>query len=205
MVTIGWSPRCVFRKPHPEFQASICVAVVAGEYPSTATLRHSPYSPTTGLFAIASRHAQAQPRESPGRCPGCWKCHGIAGPNHSQLKNGGAICGMCSERNPLAKLKRIALGEFQARREVCVCFGPDTYHDGGMRFNLLSVPGAKLTGVRTVETEATFIRILKYLGATPGQIEDYANQRRSWGHGSAGITLLPNRKNLLGIDYAKTS
>jgi hypothetical protein len=53
-----------------------------------------------------------------------------------------------------------------------------------------------------VETEATLIRMLKYLGATPEQMEEYAKQRGLWGQGSVHITLVLNRKNLLAIDYS---
>jgi hypothetical protein len=48
----------------------------------------------------------------------------------------------------------------------------------------------------------TLEKALRYLGATDEQIEEYRSDLRRWGQGSH-IRLLPNRKNLLRIDYSK--
>jgi hypothetical protein len=75
---------------------------------------------------------------------------------------------MCSEPNPLTNLKRMPMGEFQARGRPASALGPipiRTVESGSTCWK-----GVILTGVRTVETEATFIRMLKYLGATSEQM-----------------------------------
>jgi hypothetical protein len=46
-------------------------------------------------------------------------------------------------------------------------------------------------------------RALVYLGATEDQMEDHRKSMRVWGQGSTHIRLLPNRKNLLRIDWSK--
>jgi len=44
---------------------------------------------------------------------------------------------------------------------------------------------------------------LRYLGATDEQIAAHRTDVEQWGQGSSQIRLLPNRKNLLRIDYIK--
>ena len=45
----------------------------------------------------------------------------------------------------------------------------------------------------------TLRRMLVYLGATPEQLEAFNRSYRRWGQGTARITLLPGRKNLLRL------
>jgi hypothetical protein len=47
------------------------------------------------------------------------------------------------------------------------------------------------------------LKTVRYLGATKEQIACFEDHKRRSGAGSVHICLLPNRKNLLGIDYAK--
>jgi hypothetical protein len=49
----------------------------------------------------------------------------------------------------------------------------------------------------------TLEKALRYLGATDEQIEDHRSDIRRWGQGSTNIRLLPNRKNLLRVDWNK--
>jgi hypothetical protein len=49
----------------------------------------------------------------------------------------------------------------------------------------------------------TLEKALRYLGAMDEQIEEHRSDLRRWGQGSSHIRLLPNRKNLLRIDYSK--
>jgi hypothetical protein len=45
-------------------------------------------------------------------------------------------------------------------------------------------------------------RALIYLGATEEQMVEHRSAMRRWRQGSSHITLLPNRRNLLRIDYS---
>jgi hypothetical protein len=47
------------------------------------------------------------------------------------------------------------------------------------------------------------LKLMRYLGATEEQIADFERDNRRWGRGSVHIRLLPDRKNLLRIDYSK--
>ena len=44
------------------------------------------------------------------------------GPKHYELRDSGAICSVCGERNPLAFLKRLSIREVNATCEIVVCF-----------------------------------------------------------------------------------
>lgn len=39
----------------------------------------------------------------------CWRCSSYVTRNHYQLKDGGALCSFCSDKNPLGKLIRLPL------------------------------------------------------------------------------------------------
>jgi hypothetical protein len=49
----------------------------------------------------------------------------------------------------------------------------------------------------TVQCKETLCRLLVYLGATPEQVADFDQSRRSWCQGTARITLERGRKNRL--------
>jgi hypothetical protein len=53
-----------------------------------------------------------------------------------------------------------------------------------------------------IQSADTLRRLLAYLGATPEQLADFDNSHRRWGQGTVQITLQPERKNLLTIDYS---
>jgi hypothetical protein len=44
------------------------------------------------------------------------------GPNHFQLKDGGAVCSLCQAKNPLANLRRMSIQEVSTPSEIIVCF-----------------------------------------------------------------------------------
>jgi hypothetical protein len=50
-----------------------------------------------------------------------------------------------------------------------------------------------------VSSKDTLRRLLVYLGATAEQLADFDQCIRSWGQGTATITLQPGRKNLLRL------
>jgi hypothetical protein len=52
-------------------------------------------------------------------------------------------------------------------------------------------------------SEETLAKTLLYLGATDEQMAAHLNQMERCGQRSSHIRLLPNRKNLLKIDYGK--
>jgi hypothetical protein len=49
----------------------------------------------------------------------------------------------------------------------------------------------------------TLERALRYLGATDEQIEEHRQTMQQTRQGSSNIRLVPNRKNLLRIDWTK--
>jgi hypothetical protein len=132
-------------------------------------------------------------------CLICWTCHGHMGPNHFTLKDGGAVCGLCETKNPLGNLKKMSLQEVTEPSEIIVCFtrGGEIAH--ALHHDAKSVldPWIKFTSAETLE------KALPYLGATNEQIEEHRDQMKRCGQGSSNIRLLPNRKNLLRIDYTK--
>jgi hypothetical protein len=60
-----------------------------------------------------------------------------------------------------------------------------------------SAPGVKFASAETLE------KALRYLGATDEQIDAHRKTMQQTGQGSSHIRLLPNRKNLLRIEYGK--
>jgi hypothetical protein len=49
----------------------------------------------------------------------------------------------------------------------------------------------------------TLERALRYLGATDAQVEEHRQMMQQIGQGSSNIRLVPNRNNLLRIDWTK--
>lgn len=130
----------------------------------------------------------------------CWRCGGRTGPNHHVLEDGGATCGLCGDPNPLGNLRRMPMEVLRATYEIILCFVP---HDGinchGLHLDCKTVLGPWVH----VGTDETMVRMLRYLGGTQEQIAQYQDQRRRWGQGSVHVKLVPNRKNLLRIDWSK--
>jgi hypothetical protein len=128
------------------------------------------------------------------------------GPNHFTLKDGGAVCGICEAKNPLGNLRRLSIQEVTTPAEIIVCFGPGAPagQPGTTIANALHIDCKTALGPRiTFASAETLEKALRYLGATDEQIEEYRSDLRRWGQGSTHITLLPNRKNLLRIDFGK--
>lgn len=128
------------------------------------------------------------------------------GPNHFTLSDGGAVCGLCQAKNPLGNLRKMSIQEVTTPAEIIVCFGPGgaAGQPGAVLANALHIDCKTVLGPRiTFASEATLEKALVYLGATNEQMEDHRKSIRVWGQGSSHIRLLPNRKNLLRIDYGK--
>jgi hypothetical protein len=132
-------------------------------------------------------------------CLVCWKCYGRMGPNHFTLKDGGAICGLCECKNPLANLRKMSMQEVTEPSEIIVCFTRSGEIAHALHLDCKTVlgPWVKFTSAETLE------KALRYLGASDEQIDAHCKTMQQTGQGSSHIRLAPNRKNLLRIDYVK--
>jgi hypothetical protein len=133
-------------------------------------------------------------------CLVCWTCHGRMGPNHFTLKDGGAVCGLCEAMNPLGNLRKMSIQEVTEPSEIIVCFtrGGEIAH--ALHLDCMTVlgPWVKFASAETLE------RALRYLGATDEHTAAHRQTMQQTGQGSSHIRLMPNRKNLLRIDYSKS-
>jgi ribosomal protein L40E len=132
-------------------------------------------------------------------CLVCWKCGGRTNPNHFVLKDGGAICVICNERNPLGQLRKLTLQEVNATSEIIVAFTRSGTAAHGLHTDCKTALGPWVN----FASGDVLDRALVYLGATEEQIEDYRSARRRWGQGSSHIRLSPMKRNLLRLDYLK--
>jgi hypothetical protein len=132
-------------------------------------------------------------------CLVCWTCHGRMGPNHFTLKDGGAVCGLCETKNPLANLQKMSIQEVTEPSEIIVCFtrGGTVAHALHLDCKTILGPWINFTSGETLE------RAFNYLGGTEEQLAAHRQTMKQTGQGSSHIRLLPNRKNLLRIDYGK--
>ena len=55
----------------------------------------------------------------------------------------------------------------------------------------------------TFQSAQTLEKALRYLGATEEQLEVHRRKMERCGQGSSDVRLLPDRKNLLQLDYRK--
>jgi hypothetical protein len=132
-------------------------------------------------------------------CLVCWTCHARMGPNHYMLRDGGAVCGLCDTKNPLGNLRKMSIQEVTEPFEVIVCFtrGGTIAHALHIDAKTILGPWIKFQSAETLE------KAIKYLGANGEQMAAHRKTMQQTGQGSSHIRLLPNRKNLLGIDYDK--
>jgi hypothetical protein len=121
------------------------------------------------------------------------------GPNHFTLKDGGAVCSLCGTKNPLGNLPKMSLQEVTEPSEVIVCFtrGGTIAHALHIDVKTVLGPWIKFQSAETLE------KALKYLGATDEQMAAHRKTMQQTGQGSSHVRLMPNRKNLLRIDYSK--
>jgi hypothetical protein len=121
------------------------------------------------------------------------------GPNHFTLSDGGAVCGLCQSKNPLGNLRKLSIQEVTTPAEIIVCFTQSGKAAHALHLDCKTALGPWIT----FTSGDTLEKALIYLGATDEQMEHYRQAMRAWGQGSTHIRLLPNRKNLLRIDYSK--
>jgi hypothetical protein len=133
-------------------------------------------------------------------CLVCWGCHGIMGPNHITMKDGGAICNACNKANPLANLRKMSMLELTEPRSIWV---PWTM--SGKAAHALSTDGKTALGPWiTFSSPETFERALRYVGATEEQLEKHRRGMERAGNGCTPIGVIPgNRKNLFRVDWSK--
>jgi hypothetical protein len=132
-------------------------------------------------------------------CLVCWTCGGRMGPNHFTLKDGGASCGICGTKNPLGNLRRMLIQEVTQPSEIIVCFTQSGTCAHALHIDCKTVLGPWIR----FESAETLDRAMVYLGATEEQIAAHRSASRQTGQGSSHVRLLPNRKNLLKIDWEK--
>ena len=128
------------------------------------------------------------------------------GPNHFTLQDSGAVCGLCKSKNPLGNLRMLSIQEVTTPAEIIVCFGPGgaAGKPGTTIANALHIDCKTTLGPRIpFASTQTLEKALRYLGATDAQIENHRRDLERAGQGGTHIRLLPNRKNLLRIDYGK--
>jgi hypothetical protein len=132
-------------------------------------------------------------------CLVCWTCHGRMGPNHFTLMDGGAVCGLCATKNPLGNLRKMSIQEVTEPSEIIVCFtrGGEIAHALHLDCKTVLGPWVKFASAETLE------KALRYLGATEEQTTVHRQTMQQTGQGSSHIRLMPNRKNLLRIDWTK--
>jgi len=132
-------------------------------------------------------------------CLVCWTCHGRMGPNHFTLSDGGAVCGLCQAKNPLGNRQKMSIQEVTEPSEIIVCFtrGGTIAHALHIDCKTVLGPWVSFASAETLE------KALRYLGATDEQVEEHRDQMRKCGQGSSHFRLVPNRKNLLKIDWGK--
>src|ERR1700747_1102606 len=106
---------------------------------------------------------------------------------------------LCGEKNQIGNLQKMSIQELTEPSEILVCFT-----QGGTAAHALHIDCKTVLGpwIRFQSSE-TLERALRYLGATDEQIAAHQNQMRRCGQGSSHIRLLPDRKNLLRIDWNK--
>jgi hypothetical protein len=132
-------------------------------------------------------------------CLVCWTCQARMGPNYFTLKDGGAVCSLCGTKNPLGNLQKMTIQEVTEPSEILVCFARAGTAAHALHIDCRTVldPWINFTSAETLE------KALRYLGATDELIAEHQNQMRRCGQGSSTVRLLPNRKNLLRIDWNK--
>jgi hypothetical protein len=118
---------------------------------------------------------------------------------HSLLKDGGAVCGLCEAKNPLGNLQKMSIQDVTEPSEVIVCFtrSGEVAHALHVDCRTILGPWVKFASRETLE------RALQYLGGIEDQLAAQRHTMKQTGQGSGHIRLLPNRKNLLRIDWSK--
>jgi hypothetical protein len=129
----------------------------------------------------------------------CWRCSSYSTPNRYQLKDGGALCGFCGDKNPLGNLVRLPLMLVTEPHTIYVAFTRSGQHAHGLHTDLKTALGPWVVFASGDVLEKTLV----YLGITQEQLTDDQDGMRMWGQGTSKLTIQPHRKNLLRIDYRR--
>jgi hypothetical protein len=129
----------------------------------------------------------------------CWRCSSYSTPNRYELKNGGALCGFCGDKNPLGNLVRLPLMLVTEPHTIYVAFTRSGRHAHALHTDLKTALGPWVVFVSGDVLE----KALVYLGMTPEQLEHHRDGMRRWGQGTSKLTIQPHRNNLLRINYRK--
>jgi hypothetical protein len=165
---------------------------------SPSTFRRIAAAPP--LPPLAAKYQEKHRRENRiVACLICRSCHERMGPNHFTLKDGGALCSLCGSMNPLGNLRKMSTQEVTTASEIIVCFTRSGKAAYALHVDCQTVLGPWIS----FQSAETLERALRYLGATDERIEKHSQAMQQTGQGSSHIRLLPNRKNLLRIDFSK--
>jgi hypothetical protein len=127
----------------------------------------------------------------------CWRCHSYTGPNHHQLRDGGAVCGRCQDKNPLGNMVRLPVILITQPFTIHLAFTRSGKAAHGLHNNLKTALGPWIT----FASGDVLDKAITYMGATTEQVERYREMLQLWGQGSCEITIQPNKRNLLRLDY----
>lgn len=106
------------------------------------------------------------------------------------------VCEACDTRNPPTR-RTLVPRTWLEPCDIHINFGGGP---GGTTAQAMALDCRTMLGPRVpVASTATLRRLLTYLGATAEQLADFDRSARSWGQGTARITLQPARKNLLQL------
>jgi hypothetical protein len=129
----------------------------------------------------------------------CWRCSSYSTPNRYQLKDGGALCGFCGDKNPLGNLVRLPLLLVTEPHTIYVAFTRLGKHAHRLHTDLEKALGPWLVFAWGEVLE----KALVYLGMTTEQLDEHRDGMRRWGQGTSKLTIQPHRKNLLRTDYRR--
>jgi hypothetical protein len=110
-----------------------------------------------------------------------------------------AVCSLCGAKNPLGNLKRMSLREVTEPSEILVCFTKGGTAAHALHYDAKTILGhwIKFQSAETLE------KVIRHLGATDEQFAAHRNTMQRTKQESSHIRLIPNRKNMLRIDYDK--
>lgn len=121
------------------------------------------------------------------------------GPNHFNLKDAAAWCGICGSKNPLGNLRKLPIMLVNDIVIIKVAFIRSGTAAHALHWDEKQPlgPWIKFASGEVLE------RALVYLGMTPGQLAAHRETMSRSGEGISTMTLVPRRKNLLKIDWEK--
>jgi hypothetical protein len=119
-------------------------------------------------------------------CLVCFTCHSRMGLNHFTLNDGGAVCSLCSTKNPLGNLKKMSLQEVTEPSEITVCFTRGGTIAHALHFDEKTVLGPWIRFQSAERLE----KAIKYLGATEEQVAAHRKTMQQTGQGSTHVRLL---------------